>query len=146
MVVRNLEGGGVVLHRIFLDDDGIARRGDFGGIQHLLVQLHPDRPEVQVLLQLDLLRIGLVAHDLGLEGIGSRTQFLNNGLSLMVGEGIFRRALGGRQGHRREADRVAAGSVLKFYADGKSLAESREGEEEGQDGRKDSVHTFVQYT
>ena len=40
IVIGDFERRGVVLHRIFLDDDGIAHGADGSGIQHLLVQFH----------------------------------------------------------------------------------------------------------
>ena len=48
IVVGNLEGRGVILHRIFLDDNGITNGTDGCSIQHFQVLFHLDDAQVGI--------------------------------------------------------------------------------------------------
>ena len=114
VVVGDLEGGGIVLHRIFLDEDGIAHGAHRGGIQHLLVRLHLDDAQGRIGLELQFLLIRLVAHQLRLEGVSTGLDLFQHSLSVRAGEGILGLALGRRHGNRSKTHGLAVGGVLQL--------------------------------
>ena len=89
VVVGDLEGRGIVLHGVLLDDDGITHGADRCGVQHFLVQGHLDGAEVGIGLYLHHLLAGLVAQDFRLDGVLAGTYLFQDGLTLGVGEGVL---------------------------------------------------------
>ena len=82
------EGGGVELHGVFFDEDGVPHLIDDGGLQVLLVllqlyraQLRDPFPEIAVFHE------GLEAHHLYVKGVLAKRDLLQLGLSLVVGKG-----------------------------------------------------------
>ena len=125
--IRGLERGGVVLDRILLDDDRVARRGDRSGVQDFLVQVHLDHAQVQGLFpDFHGLLIGLVAHDLGLHGVLAGLDLLDDGLAVMVGQRVLGIALFGGEGNGREADGLSARGILQFHSDVDILGHHRQ--------------------
>ena len=81
------EGGGVELHRILLDDDGIAHVRDGRRLQELLVHLQPHRAHIHLLVpEIALFDEGLVPHHLHMEDIAAEGHLVQLGLTLGVGK------------------------------------------------------------
>ena len=113
VVLRRPERGGVVLHRIFLDDDRVADGGYARGVQRLLVDLHFDGTEVHLSLDLDLFFVGLVAEQLAFEDIRAGGDLVELRLPVGGAQDILIR-LGFaflRQGNGRETHRLLIGSI-----------------------------------
>ena len=139
VVVGNLERGGVVLHRILLDDHGIAHIGHPGGVQHFLVQVHFQGTQVHVPGHGHGLLQRFVAHQLRLEGVIPGFHFLNHRLAFLVGQGIFDGVSAfGMEGDRGEAHRLIIRSIQKadrhgmvvLRRQGKGAEKGRKKEEE----------------
>ena len=82
------EGRGVELHRIFLDDDGIAHIGHGGGLQELLVHLEPDGAQIHFLFpEIPFPGERLVSQHLHVEDIAAEGHFVQFGLAFGVREG-----------------------------------------------------------
>ena len=151
VVVADFEGGSVVLHRILLDDDGVAGRGDGSGVQHLLVQFHLDGSEVRGALHHHLGSIALVAHDFRLEGVLSVADLFHDTVSFMVGQGILGVAFFRGQGHRGEPHGLTAHRILQFHRHFVVLGLQRQGGEQAQDRQKNpsrchTVRTNTHYS
>ena len=69
VVLRGLEGGGVVLDGVFLDDDGVAGGRHGSRVELLGIDFHTDFTEVLHIGYLYLLLVGKVAEQLGFKGI-----------------------------------------------------------------------------
>ena len=139
--VGRLERRCVILHRILLDDDRVARRGNGSGIQHLPVQFQFDGSEVSgTLFDLHIGRMGPVTHDFGLQGVFSGTHLLDGAFALMVGQGILGIALGGGQGYGGEAHRLAVGGILEFNGHIEILGLERQSGEQAHDRQKNPSH------
>ena len=89
VVVRDLEGGGVVLHRILLDDDGVAHGAHGSGVQDFLVQFHLDDAQVGIGLQVHHFLVGLVAQEFGLEGVDAGAHLFQGGFAVAAGQGVL---------------------------------------------------------
>ena len=144
IVVRDLEGRGVVLHRVLLDDDGVSHGAHGGGLQHFQVLLHLHHAQAHVGLHLQLLHIGLVTHQFGLEGVGSRTHFLQGDLAVTAGEGVLGLPLGGGDGDGGKAHGFAGGGVLELKGKGVILsAQADKKQQAGGHGQQLSNHILM---
>ena len=139
VIVGGHERGGIVLDRVFLDDDGVADGGDARGVQHLAVLLHPDDAEVDRLGDFHLLLMGLVAHQLGLQQILAGMDTLQGRLAMAVTENILGRLRGPgrRQRDGGEPDGFFGRSVLEGQGDGIGLGLEGLGGGQGGDGTAD---------
>ena len=82
------EGGGVEFHGVFFDDDGIAHLVNHGSLQVLLVLLQFHRTQLRdPFPKIAAFHKGLEAHHLYVEGVLTKRDLLQLGLSLVVGKG-----------------------------------------------------------
>ena len=136
VVVADLEGGGIVLDRVFLDDNGIARRGDRRGFEHAKVHVHLEDAEVDILVfQSEFLSECLVSQHFSRYGITSVTHLLEDGLAVGIGQHIGRLGRGialGGDGNRSERNGLAARGVFEGQGDIVSLGRGRQGESQGE--------------
>ena len=89
IVVANLKGRCIVLHRILLDDHGVTHGAHRGGIQHLLVLFQLDDTQVHIGLEFQGLLEGLVTHNFRLKGVLPRFHFFQQGMAVAVRQGVF---------------------------------------------------------
>ena len=95
VVVADLEGGGIVLDGVLLDDDRVAGCGDRRGVEHTQVDVHLEGAEVEVLpVKLEFAGQRLVAQHFRRQCIGTLAHFFESGLTICIRQRIGR--LGGR--------------------------------------------------
>ena len=113
IVLGCLEGIGVVLQGILLDDDGIADGRNRSGIQHLLVGIHTYLAEVEVTIYADMLLESLVPEQFRLEKVGTFVYLGNHDLSGFGAEvvciGLFGPVAG--KGYGGERNGFAVGRI-----------------------------------
>ena len=100
VVLRGLEGGGVVLDGVFLDDDGVAGGRHGSRVELLGIDFHTDFTEVLHIGHLYLLLVGKVAEQLGFKGIGTGTHAADFDFSVGFAEHVFGWFLGSVEGER----------------------------------------------
>ena len=92
VIVRGEERGGVILDRVFLDDDRVADGGDFRGIELFLVDLHLDLTQVDGFrFHLDRSFIGLIAQQFSPDRVSGVAHGFERERTLVIGKGILGR-------------------------------------------------------
>ena len=145
VVVRDLVRGRIILHRIFLDDNGVAGGRHGGGVQHFLVHVHLEGAQVHVTVpDQNLMRIGLVSQEFRLEGIFAGADLLHHRLSLRVCQGVFGVSPFGNQGHCRKPHGFIRCGIGQFHRNLVILSPQREGRKQADKSQhKSSCHKVL---
>ena len=69
IVIADLEGGGVVLHGVLLDHDGVTHSAHGSGVQHLAVLVHLHHAKVYIFLDIQDFLIGQIPHEFGFQSV-----------------------------------------------------------------------------
>ena len=140
IVVADFKGRCIILHRVLLDDDGVAHCADGSGIQYLGVKFHLDDSKVCMALHGDSLFHRDVAHDFRLEGVFAVVDFLQGGFTGAVRQGIFDIALFRSQGNGCKSNGFSGGCILKLYVNLVGLCAKCQRHKHGRYGQNDSSH------